>query len=55
MRTRQGWLMAMGRRTLGWSSVTRGKPEIIPVPGTHVGMLRPPHLDVVARKLAGWL
>src|SRR6202042_1286746 len=34
MRTRQGWLIAMGHRTLGWSSVTRGTPDIIPVPGT---------------------
>jgi amino acid adenylation domain-containing protein len=55
MRTRQGWLIAMGRRTLGWSSVTRGTPDIIPVPGTHVSVLRPPHVQVVARRLADWL
>ena len=55
MRTRQGWLIAMGRRTLGWSSVTRGTPEVIPVPGSHVGVLRPPHVQVVARRLADWL
>ena len=55
MRTRQGWLIAMGHRTLGWSSVTRGTPDIIPVPGSHVSMLRPPHVQVVARRLADWL
>lgn len=55
MRTRQGWLIAMGRRTLGWSSVTRGTPDIIPVPGTHVSVLRPPYVQVVARRLAEWL
>jgi thioesterase domain-containing protein len=55
MRTRQGWLIAMGRRTLGWSSVTRGTPDIIPVPGSHVSMLRPPHVQVAASRLADWL
>jgi amino acid adenylation domain-containing protein len=55
MRTRQGWLIAMGRRTLGWSSVTRGTPDIIPVPGSHVSILRPPHVQVVARRLADLL
>jgi thioesterase domain-containing protein len=55
MRTRQGRLIALGRRTLGWSSVTRGTPDIIPVPGSHMGMLRPPHVQVAARRLADWL
>ena len=55
MRTRQGWLIAMGRRTLGWSSVTRGTPDVISVPGSHMSMLRPPHVQVVARRLADWL
>lgn len=55
MRTRQGWLIAMGHRTLGWSSVTRGTPDIIPVPGTHVSVLRSPQVEVVARRLADWL
>jgi len=55
VRTRQGWLIAMGRRTLGWSSITRGTPHIIPVPGSHKSLLRPPHVQVVARRLADWL
>ena len=55
MRTRQGWLIAMGRRTLGWSSITRETPDLIPVPGAHMTMLRPPHVEVVARRLTDWL
>jgi amino acid adenylation domain-containing protein len=55
MRTRQGWLIAMGRRTLGWSSITRETPDLIPVPGAHITMLRPPHVEVVARRLTDWL
>ena len=55
MRTRQGWLIAMGRRTLGWSSVTRERPDLIPVPGAHMTMLRPPHVEVVARRMTDWL
>ncbi len=55
MRTRQGRLIAMGRPTLGWSSISRGKPDIIPVPGSHKSLLWPPHVQVVARRLADWL
>jgi amino acid adenylation domain-containing protein len=55
MRTRQGWLIAMGRRTLGWSSVTRERPDLIPVPGAHMTMLRPPHVEAVARRMTDWL
>jgi len=55
MRTRQGRLMALGRRSLGWASVTRAAPDIIDAPGGHLSMLQPPYVQAVARQLAGWL
>lgn len=55
MRTRQGRLMALGRRRLGWTSVTRGALRIIDVPGNHLSMLETPHLHTVAEVLADWL
>ena len=55
MRTWQGRLMAMGSRSLGWSSVTAGPPEVIDVPGAHISMLHPPHVQAVAERLATWL
>lgn len=55
LRTRQGRMMAMGRRDLGWASVTRGKLDIIDIPGTHLTMLDEPGIHVVTRTLADWL
>jgi amino acid adenylation domain-containing protein len=55
MRTWQGRLVALGRRSLGWSAVTRGTPDVIDVPGAHISMLHPPHVRVVARQFADWL
>ena len=55
MRTRQGRLMAFGRSTLGWASVTRGAPEIIDVPGTHLTVLEPPHILVATGEITSWL
>ena len=37
--------------TLGWGSVAR-KLRIVDVPGDHVSMFSPPHVDVLASKLA---
>ena len=37
--------------TLGWDSVARNL-RIVDVPGDHVSMFSPPHVDVLASKLA---
>lgn len=55
MRTRQGRMMAMGRPSLGWASVTQGSLTIVDVPGRHIDMLAMPHLDIVAEELTRWL
>jgi amino acid adenylation domain-containing protein len=55
MRTRQGRMMALGRRDLGWSSVTEGTLSIIAVPGTHLSMFETPHVHVVAESVNNWL
>jgi len=55
MRTRQGRLMAFGRRSLGWASVTSGEPKIFDVPGTHLSVLGPPHSMAVADAIISWL
>jgi amino acid adenylation domain-containing protein len=55
MRTRQGRMMALGRRHLGWASVTRSAVRIIDVPGAHLNMLDEPYVDTVTEKLIDWL
>jgi amino acid adenylation domain-containing protein len=55
MRTRQGRVMAFGRRYLGWASATRGALKVIDVPGTHINMLDASHVNAVAEKLIDWL
>jgi thioesterase domain-containing protein len=55
MRTRQGRAMALGRRYLGWASVTQGAVKIIDVPGAHINMLNAPYIYIVAEKLIEWL
>jgi thioesterase domain-containing protein/acyl carrier protein len=55
MRTGQGRIMALGRRTLGWASITRGALRVLDVPGQHLTMLDAPHLQPVAEKLIDWL
>jgi amino acid adenylation domain-containing protein len=55
MRTRQGRVLALGRRSLGWASVTKGPIKIIHAPGTHLAMLDPPHIPIVTEKLIDWL
>jgi len=37
--------------TLGWSQVTRGKVEVLRVPGNHLTMLKKPHVQVLAEQL----
>jgi thioesterase domain-containing protein len=32
-----------------------GRSDVIPVPGTHLSIVRSPHVDAVARRLADWL
>src|SRR4029077_13336371 len=55
MRTRQGRLMAFGRRDLGWTSVTKGDVRIIGVPGAHISLLDPPHSLSVVEAIVNWL
>jgi nonribosomal peptide synthetase DhbF len=55
MRTRQGRVMALGRRHMGWASVTRGTVTLIDVPGSHIAMMEEPHLGVLTQKLIDWL
>ena len=55
MCTRQGRLMALGRRALGWASVTDGALSVLDVPGAHLTMLNAPHLQSLAEKLIDWL
>ena len=55
MRTRQGRLMAFGRRDLGWTSVTKGSLMLIDVPGTHIGLLETPHVLTVVKEITDWL
>lgn len=55
MRTRQGRVMAFGRRDLGWTAATREAPRIIDVPGTHLNMLFTPYVHTVSQKLIDWL
>jgi amino acid adenylation domain-containing protein len=55
MRTRQGRVMALGRRHMGWASVTRGTVTLIDVPGSHVAMMEEPHLNALAQQLTDWL
>jgi thioesterase domain-containing protein len=47
--------MALGRRYLGWASVTRGTIEIIDVPGSHLSIVEEPHIHAVTEKLINWL
>jgi thioesterase domain-containing protein len=55
MRTRQGRVMAFGRRYLGWASATRGALKVIDAPGSHINMLDASHVNTVAEKLIDWL
>jgi thioesterase domain-containing protein len=55
MRTRQGRMMAFGRKGLGWSSIAKGAFRLIDVPGTHMSMLDAPYLHFVAEKITDWL
>jgi nonribosomal peptide synthetase DhbF len=55
MKTRQGRVMAFGRRHLGWRSATQGTVALIDVPGAHLDMLEPPHVDTLVRELTDWL
>jgi amino acid adenylation domain-containing protein len=42
-----------GGSTLGWDRHVDGQVEIVPVAGDHTSLLLDPHVDDVARKLAG--
>jgi thioesterase domain-containing protein len=55
VRTRQGRVMALGRRHHGWASVTRGEVKTIDVPGTHLSMLDESYLDNLIGRLIDWL
>ena len=55
MRTRQGRMMALGRKDLGWSSVTKGTLRIIDVPGAHLSMFEVPHVSFLAQSVNDWL
>jgi amino acid adenylation domain-containing protein len=49
MRTQHGQIMA-GRRDLGWGSVVKGKLKMVDVPGAHVTVLDPPHLQALVER-----
>jgi thioesterase domain-containing protein/acyl carrier protein len=55
MRTRQGKVMALGRRDLGWSSVVDGTVNLIDIRGTHIGALDHPNLLPLAEKVNRWV
>ena len=55
MHTGQGQVMSLGRRDLGWASVTQDAPRVIGVPGAHLTMLNAPYVQSVAEKLIDWL
>ena len=55
MWTKQGRLIALGRRSLGWKSLTKRPINIIKVPGTHFTMLNTPHVYTVTEKMIDWL
>jgi thioesterase domain-containing protein len=55
MRTPQGRVMALGRRSLGWATVTRGTIRVIDVSGAHLSMLDEPYIASVTEKLINWL
>jgi thioesterase domain-containing protein len=38
--------------TLGWERVALGGVEVVRVPGGHLSVLQPPHVDVLARRLS---
>jgi len=47
----QSPFLALGRE-MGWNRVARGGVDVQTVPGGHLSILDPPHVDVLARKLA---
>ena len=36
---------------MGWERVAQGGVEVVPVPGGHLSILAPPHVDELARKM----
>ncbi|WP_437282989.1 beta-ketoacyl synthase N-terminal-like domain-containing protein [Sorangium sp. So ce375] len=38
--------------TQGWSMLAAGGVDVVPIPGDHLSLLRPPHVDVLAARLA---
>ena len=50
----QSPLLGLGTR-LGWERVALGGVDVQPVPGGHLSVLEPPHVDVLARKLRALL
>ena len=45
----------MGDPSLGWSGLATGGLEVVEVPGCHYTLLRPPHVEALAGRLAGLL
>ncbi|HLO95101.1 MAG TPA: thioesterase domain-containing protein, partial [Burkholderiaceae bacterium] len=39
----------------GWAARHPGALEVLPVPGSHEGMISPPHAQALGRALSGWL
>lgn len=54
MRTRHGKIMA-GRKDLGWGPVVEGPLKFVDVPGAHVSVLDPPHLQVLVQRTLEFL
>jgi amino acid adenylation domain-containing protein len=40
---------------LGWQRHCEQRVDVIPVPGSHVSMMRPPHVEIVAERLRKWI
>ena len=55
LRTRQGAAMSFGRADLGWGSLVRGRVVTSEIPGLHNTMLEGPQLEVVGRRLDGFV
>ena len=49
--TRQGAMVALGKRDLGWRSVVRGQVTTIEIPGFHNTIFEEPQLEIVGRHL----
>lgn len=55
IRTRQGRVLAMGKRHLGLKPAVKGNASVITVPGAHTSMLYTPYVNFIAKVMTDWL